>query len=768
MVKVLSSLFIFINIFIFAQNQLSINGTISNLNKEQTLDIHLYDEKNNLVKSTFVEDRKFQFSELKSGVYYFQIGNGEFSQREKPFSLDKNSIVEIKYSIQNIDEVILQGKKSELKFENGNITYEITDTPLAKLPTSTDLLSKLPYLTIDPNGENITFLGKGTPLLYIDQQRVDFTTFSSVSVDDIKSIELIKNPSIKYEAEGKSVLKINLKKSRKDGQKITLTETTQFQKKFNNLFSAQIQLKKNKTEWKFNGSYNQINHWESNGFDYSVPHQNIESNYRIISITKRPQTIFGGSFYRELNDNGDYLSIGFNSNFRPDKGDNNTETDYSENGIFKHIKTLNQQDRKRATINSTFNYFKNFKTWDATLFTGFQYKRESNVVDYNFYNNENQTEYIFNQYRNQKYYGDVFSGRFDFTKKLNENINGELGGSYTTAETKTDNYTNYASTSNKEFFKYNFKEHNFAGYFNINYTKEKWTAKMGLRAETTNAKGFNITENHQPINRNYLDWFPNAEITLEADEKHSYSINYRKSISRPNYGDLSSGGLYGSPYVEYQGNPNLIPTYTHTLTLTGSLNKIGLNANFYHSKNPMGYTLVFNENNAISQFTIVNFEKDLGLSFSVDYPFEIKKWSSQNSFSLNYDKTEDFKAVLQKSTPYIYLYTNNTIKISPYFNFLLDGSFISKRVEGLYENNAVGLLNLGISSHYQNFDFTLRYNDVFNQMNYVQKMSYAKMISKGTFYGNTPTISFSIKYNFGNIKKSNYKQTEVNENSNRL
>lgn len=769
---ILFQVLLFTSILTFAQNELKITGTIFSQKDSkitQAIDIYLFDSENHLIKSTITQDTKFEFSHLKSGTYHIQISSNETIQNEKPFLLEKDAELNILYNpkTQEIQEVTIAGKRKNFSVENGNITLEIANSPLNKLPTSVDLLSKLPFIRVDANGEGLNFVGKGVPLLYIDNQRVDFSTLSGISVEDIKSVEIIRNPSVKYESEGKAVIKINLKKSRKDGSQLSISETAMFQKKFSNYLNANFQHKKNKTEWKLNAAYNQINHWESNGFDYKVPSEDIESDYIIKSITKRPQTIFGASIYQEINDN-DYVTLSVNANFRPDVGDNNTMTNYSENGNFNHIKTLNHQNSNRATINSIFNYNKKLTEIDANIFTGLQYKRESKNVDYDFYNDTNNSGYLFNQFRNQHYSGNVYSGRIDVEKKFGEKYLLELGGSFTTAETKTDNVTNYAEILPIEYFKYNFRESNIASYLNLGATLKKWQLKGGLRMETTRAKGFDIVENTANIERNYIDWFPNAEITFEQDDKKTFSLNYRKSISRPNYSNLASGGLYGSPYVEYVGNPDLIPTYSNTVSFAMNINKWSLNASVYSSKNPMGYTLVYDENSHISKFTMVNFEKELGANVGLDYPFNWKKWSSQNSLTLNYDKTEDSLAILKKSTPYLYFSTNNTVVLWKYLSFLMDGSYITKRVEGLYEGNAMCLVNLGFTSSVSDFDFTFRYNDIFKQMDYVQQMTYQKITSKGTFFGNTPTLSIAVKYNFGKLRKSNYKENAVNENSNRL
>ncbi|WP_407402406.1 TonB-dependent receptor domain-containing protein [Chryseobacterium sp.] len=757
---------------VYGQKNLTVKGKLTLPEKESSsapIVVYLWDEKGNLVKSNIVQNSGFQFSDLEPKTYHFEISSDCWTQKEEPFYLDQNKDLEIvlKSTTQDIEEISLNNEKKGNKIENSNITLDVANTALHTLPTATELLSKLPFVMMDANGEGLSFVGKGTPLLYIDNQKVDFTTLSSISVDDIKSVEIIRNPPVQYESSGKAVIKINLKKSRKDGTQLSISETAIFQKRFSNTLSANYQQKKNKSEWKINAAYNAMNHWESNGFEYSVPTKNIYSDYRITSITKRPQTIFGGSFYQQLND-GDYITISLNSNFRPDKGDNTTESIYSENGNLVSINTLNNQDRTRSTINSVFNYNKKWADWDANLFTGLQYNRESDLLDYTFYNDIDNSGYAFNQFRRQKYAGNVYSGRMDFEKKWNKKYELLLGACYTNAETNTNNITDFRNNTPNELYQYNFKESNIATYANIGWNPKSWNIKGGIRMETTSTEGIDALLNLTKIHLNYADWFPNAEINYQQNNDFSYTANYRKSIDRPNYSNLTSGGLYGSPYVEYVGNPNLLPTYTHTFSFSSQFKKWSINASYYISKNASGFTLVYDENRNISKFTTVNFEKELGANIGLDFPFQWKKWSSQNSLSFNYDKTKDALAIIKRSTPYVYFSTNNTFVLMKHLSFLLDGSYISSRIAGLYDINDMCLVNLGLTSKINNCDITFRFNDIFNQMTYIQKMTYNQLISKSSFYGNTPTISFSLKYNFGKLLKSNYKQNTVNENSGRL
>ena len=772
MSKLIKLFTLVLSLNIFAQQEnLKINGNItdSKQNNITSAEIYLFTANNELVKTTIVQDGNFEFSQLKPAQYHLQIVSNDITHNEPPFQLssDLNLSVMLNEKVSNIEEIKISRTRKPFKVQNGNIDIDVANSSLSKVATSTDLLAKLPFIYVDANGEGLSMVGKGIPLLYIDNQKVDFNVLSAVSVDEIKSVEIIRNPSAKYEAEGKSVVKVILKNSKKEGYKLALNETAVFNKRFSNNFSANFQQKKNNTEWKLNAAYNQIQHWESNGFDYSVPGKNIKSDYIIMSMTNRPQVILGASLYHELND-GDNLTFTINGNLRPDKGDNNTVTNYEVNGMKSQILTLNPQDRKRATINSIFNYNKQLKSINANIFTGLQYTRESNNVDLDFYNNIDNSGYNFSQVRKQKYAVNAFSGRIDIEKKIKENYQLGIGGSFTKADASTDNLTDYRNLNPSEYFKYFFDEENWASYAEFSGEKEKISFKGGIRLETTSANGYNKILDETTIERHYVDWFPNAELSFKQNENYVYTVNVKRSISRPSYSDLASGGLYSSPYVEYKGNPNLLPSYTSEVSASVNLKKWALNASVYQVKNPIGFGLFYDENENISQFTTKNFDKESGASLGLDVPFEYKIITSQNSLSLNYSKTEDSLAVVNPSTPYLYLYTNNTIKLGKGFNFLLDGTWITKRTQGIYEYNEMVLINLGLTKSVSNFDFTLRYNDVFNQNTYIQKLSYDKIITKGSFYGNTPTFSVGIKYNFGKISNSEYREKQINQTVDRI
>ena len=768
--KFLQLILIFICSCTFAQEKYSISGNISSKNETKTIQakVILYDEFQNEIKTIETKNSNFSFENLDSKTYSISIFYDNNIQEEEPFYLNENKIfyLNIDKTVQ-IDEVVINGKKETFKTKNGNYNIDVANSNFNKIATTNELLSKLPNVMLGADQETLTIIGKGNPLLYLDDQQVDFSTISSLAVEDIKSIEIIKNPSAKYEANGKSVVKINLKKSKKEGLKFTLQETLSFKRKFNNYFNSTFQIQKNKSEFKINTSYNRLNPWEGNGFDYHVKDKNIQSNYFIKSQTKRPHFIVNTSFFQELNEAGDYLSFAINSNFRKDKGLIDTKTEYTENNESQSILTLNDNENHRNFVNTLMNYNKNIKSLNATILTGFQYTIYNTGRTYDFYNNINDNGLEYNQSRDQKYRLKVFAGKFDVEKKFESDQKIEFGGRFTQAKSETNNQTFFLNNSSEEFL-YKFKEFNLAAYLQYTKNYEKWNYKTGLRTETTNSKGFDEIKQFSDIDKKYIDWFPNAEINYTFDNKNALTIYYKRTIDRPNYSNLSSGNLYGSPYIEYSGNFDILPTYTNTFSVNYSLKKWNMSVTYYQSKNPMNYTLIYDDVRNISTFTTVNFEKEKNISVGLDVPFEYKFWSTQISFAMIYSKIIDQKAEFNKSAPYIYLYSNHNFKLVKDFNFMVDGYWLSKRTEGIYERNSQIMVNLGLTKSYKNVDFSIRLNDLFKQMKFSETLNYDKISSKNLFLVDYQELSLSIKYNFGLLNKSISKEDKVNEEEGRI
>ncbi len=667
-----------------------------------------------------------------------------------------------------LDEIKIKKETKVFSSKDGNVKINVANSNFKASPNVIDLLAKLPTIQISPDKETITVIGKGNPLIYIDNQRGTMNDLNSLSIEDIKTIEIINNPSSKYDAEGRVVILISRKLSKREGFEHSLTEVASFKKGFNNYLGLNSRFKKNKTEVKANFNYNQLNPWESIGNNLEIPDNAINTDFIATSTTKRPQFIFGGGIYHQINED-DYLSFNLNGKMQKDRDQNITDTHMSENGNKTNVITLNNNDEKRNYLNSFINYNKKLKSLDAQLFTGLQYSsfyQKSNSV---IHNNYNDTQYELTQNRNQAFKVNVFSGRSDLEKICKNEIKWETGALYLLADSNTDfEVIDFTSNSNNGTG-YNYKEQNIAGYSQLSGKIKSGTFSFGLRVENTNIKGKYETANSFLIDKNYSNWFPKLEYNIPIDNTITISFNYAKSIERPNYSSTSQVSIYTNPYLVFSRNLNLNPTITDEVTTNFQYKGKSVRLSFYKRTDPMYFAFSYDEEQNLIHFSTINYEKESGFNLQFLLPFEYRFWSSTNSASVILNKIEDPSALLNASNPYLYYYSNNMFKLPKEFIFSITGWGLTERKEGAFRRSPMFIINMALSkTFFKHLDCTLSFNDVFRNMNYDEDFTINNIYSKGIYYTDTREISMSISYKFGNVKDSAYKEKSIDENTNRI
>ena len=684
------------------------------------------------------------------------------------FSYGQNTVENDSIS-NKLTEVVVTKEKKMFSNKNGNIKVDVANSILNATPNTIDLLSQLPNITISADKENITVIGKGNPLIYIDNQKVGMNDLNALSVDDIKTIEIINNPSSKYEAEGRAVILITRKFSKKEGSQTTLSEVASFKKEFNNYLGINSSFKKNKFEWKANFNYNKLSPWESHRIDYQIPAADIISNYDVATAnTKRKQFVFGGGLFYKINEE-DYFSISMNSKLQSEPFDINTTT-YNKNGtVENNVATYSDNKSQKNFINSFVDYSKKIKSIDTQLFTGFQYSNFDQDSKSLAQNNFNDTQFELAQNSNQKFNVGVFSGRVDFEKKFKNEMKLEYGGLYLGANAKTDfEILNY-ETNNTISSIYDFKEKNSAGYTQLSGSFKKIGYSVGLRVENTNIKGEFKNDDTPLINKNYTDFFPKAQLDIPIDSTKSITLNYAKSILRPNYSSTSQGSTYINPYFLYSRNIYLNPTINNQISSSFQYHDKSVKLTYYQNTDPVYSSFTFDNQNKILTFKEINFEKETGFNLEFTMPFTYKIWTSTNSISCILNKIEDESAEFIISKPYLYYYSSNEFKLPKGYSLVLTAYGLTDQKEGVFERKAWFVMNLGISkTFFTNWNCTLSYNDVFRNTIYNESFTINNVSSTARYLVDAHEFSIAVKYSFGKIKSSDFKEKNIDDNSNRI
>ena len=674
-----------------------------------------------------------------------------------------------KDSISNqLKEVVISQNKKTFTNTNGNIKVDVANSIYNTIPNTVDLLAKLPTVQISSDKESISIIGKGNPLIYIDNQKVGINDLNALAVADIKTIEIIQNPSSKYEAESRAVILITRKFSKKDSFRTEISEVASFKKNCNNYLGFNSTFKKNKVELKANFNYNRLNPWEGHSIDYQITTAEIASKYDVTADTKRNQYIFGAGLFYKINED-DYFSFSINSKLQSDTFPINTITDNKNKEVENNVVTFSDNDSKKNFVNSFLNYQKKIKSIDAQVFTGLQYSNFDQGLFTEVNNNYNNTQFELSQIRDQKFQINYFSGRMDIEKKLKYDIKFEIGGLYSSANSKSDVAIFYTENNQSELSYYDFKEENVSGYTQLLGKIVKADFAFGFRIENSNVKGKFRTDELPLLNKSYTNFFPKAQFTYPIDSTKSISVNYARSISRPNYSSLSQGSTYINPYFLYARNINLGPTLTNEISTTFQYHDKSVKLSYTAAKSPVYNSFSFDDQSNIMTFKDVNFDKSSGFTIDFTLPFTYKFWTTTNSLLFILEKIEDDSAVILSSKPYSYYSSTNEFKLPKDYSLIFNFWGLTKQYTGVFITNSRFIVDMAVSkTFFKNWNCTLSSNNVFKNNIQTEQFTINSINSKARYVVDNHEISIAIRYSFGKVKVTEFKEKNIDENENRI
>jgi len=519
------------------------------------------------------ETGKFKLENINKGKYLLKINyigfkdyNINIEVSSKTLNLKKIFLSEENI---NLNEIIIKGDRGDIKtYIDKNVV--IPDSNVLKgSMNALDVLSKIPNLRVDRINNTVTILGEQNVLILINgSDKQGNENLKTIKPDDIDKIEIITNPSAKYDSEYTGVLNIVLKKKNIKG--LTVNFDIGFYSLPHN--ESEVDLKYGIGKFRFFGSYsvyyrnhsrlvkynrktntlNEINSYNSTdslyknfelghffqyGFDYFINKKNtlnFSANYFPINTDYASKTKTANYLNQILNNSYTDLSTS--------KGNYNMQN-YS-------VYYRKQFSEKNHELNIDFNFYKMI------------YNKNSNYSD-TFFNAENiflyKTERITNSANNKKSY----NIKIDYSQPLNKTFRFETG------------YNLYIRDFNNSYNEGNLKENflfseyrnalylsSFAGFKKINF-------QAGIRVE--NSQIFL----NDSIQDNYSYFSPSAGIMYKINKANSLRFNYRRRLSRPRFNILNPF-VYKIDSMNYiQGNSYVRPS---------EQDNFNLNYNFYKKK----------------------------------------------------------------------------------------------------------------------------------------------------------------------------------------
>jgi iron complex outermembrane recepter protein len=585
-----------------------------------------------------------------SGTYRLMVQHLEFEtyySEAIQLTPDKKIVyadIVLKSASVKLDEVVVTGRKAMIEIQADKIVFNVSSSPSASGTNGLDLLRKSPGVMVDMDN-NISLLGKGGVQIYINgiQSRLagnDLATMlQSMTSDNIESIEIISNPSAKYDAEGNAgIINIKLKKNVSIGFNGNITSSASKGNFYRNSNTLVLNYGGEKVKSTFELNRSQ----EDNQDDFSdIKEQNaFVLKLNSIEIRKRQGYNMALGLDVQLTKNHT-LSFSGRGIFNQNENNLNSTTDIFDTNPLRLNQILSSGTfAKMPSQNLNFNL--NHR-WEIDNSSGF-----SSDISYGKFTTERHTRQpntffgsdgltpmaVSNNEFDADTYINLWSAKADYEKNW-DYITLSTGIKYASIDTdnnfafyKVGNSGPVLDISKSNDFTYS---ENVAAAYLIANAKlgQMMKLNIGLRMEHTSSRGQLISDqliNDKDVIRDYKDFFPNVGLSYNDQKMHSWSLSLGRRITRPNYQDLNP---FESPLSElsaWKGNPFLRPNYIMNYQLSYAYKQKLTITNSYSVTKDF-FATIFEISGEKGQILIPrNMEKATNYGLSISYPLEVSKF----------------------------------------------------------------------------------------------------------------------------------------------
>ncbi|KFF09739.1 TonB-dependent receptor domain-containing protein [Flavobacterium hydatis] len=774
-------IFLLLPLFCLAQTTLKLNGKVADEKASVAwADVVILNQEGKIINgATTKEDGSFELN-LTKGFYKVKISPQGYSEFEKDIMIEKDinfGLIILKENVTNLGEVVIQSRKNAIEQKTDRLVYNLENNVTNVVGDALSAINTAPGVAVQNDVINI--LGKGASRVMIDGRMIELTGeelnefLKSISASDIKNIEIISNPSSKFEAEGTGgLINIVMKKGARDSWKNTTTASYD-QNKYG-IFALRNNFFYNKNKFRFSASVN--GKTGARNIKESLDMYFVEGPSKMNAVTKLNEENLSGKVALDY-DFSDKTTIGFqflNDRSNPDFDSDIRINNYNaQNELNSYI--LNESFLDRKTGNQTYNLH---------LITKLDSLNRKLSFDVDFFNYDSKFDrnFIANNYASDGTFIDVnqsgrnisnqdidnLSFKADMEHPL-QDVNLSYGAKVSFTKSNSDVVFFNTITGTPELdlnqtnqFKYN--ENNQAVYISADKKiNERWNFQAGLRLENTQTNGFSVNLNQETIN-NYLKLFPTFYASYNKNENNSFSLNYGRRIRRPSFSLLNPFRVYISSNSYSEGNPFLKPSFSDNFEFTHSYKKI-LRTSIFLNAITDGYGVIFTANPETLTQVVSRENYFKGINYGVGETYSANFadwWQSENSlYFLGSDIkfTKDINATPANSLQ-IDFSTNNTFSLGKATKLQVDFNYTTPYKSGLYDTGYVSSLNIGFKQDLLNktMQIAVLVNDIFNTSYLKNDVSIVNGVKQ--VYSQNESNRFarlSVVYNFGN-KKINVNQ----------
>ncbi|MFB6456895.1 TonB-dependent receptor domain-containing protein [Chitinophaga sp. Hz27] len=720
----------------------------------------------------------YSFEQLPFGNYLVVITSISYQSQWLPLQLE-HAVQELPATIlttssKSLSAVTITAKRPMIEQFADKTVVNVETMVSASGGSAMDVLEKSPGVMIDKQG-NLSIRGKQGVKVFIDG-RDSYVTgadlaaiLRNMQANQVDQVEIISNPSARYDAAGNGVINIRTKKSAASGFNGSIALTY-----------LQGRYPGTTQQLTFNYRSKYINLFGNAGYAYR---KGFEDVYILRNFRTSPdeiKTIYDQrSYTRNLNkslnaklgidlylSNSTTLSIvgsGFN-NPSSTQTENRTllkspdgkvqtivvapaDMDGKWNNGEANVSLKHNFDSSGHAISLEGGYMK-YTTTSVQHFNNSYYDANNNPIDA-------PSIFMADMPGNIR----IYTAKADYTLPLSRTVKVEAGAKY--SDVSTDNNAQYyllqsgkwvRSDSLSNHFLY--KEKVLAGYLNFNGAGERFEWQAGVRAEHMDIAGTQINGD-KSFARNALQWFPSALVAYTLDKQNKLTASYSRRIERPDYRSLNPFRFYLDQYTYEEGNPYLKPQYSNNFELSHIFMDGVLTTTLLYNKTSdviqevvqqrasSNETFIRPENISTRRVAGINTSAQIPLSDNVTTILYLEYNSNKYNGSIN---NEPFS--LQANTFSGQL--RQQVKLPGNWTVELAGQYTSRAIDGTFIQQPMGVIGVGVQKDLMKKMLTLRLTgvDLFQWAKYEATSRYQLVDIYALTKWQTQALRFVVTYRF--------------------
>jgi len=761
----------------------------------------LLDPDSNLVKVDYTEDvGEFIFAGVNPGKYRLKTSNIEFKEYLGDFfELDagdelKLDPIVLNPAVTELQEVEVRATRPLVDIQPDKTVFNVSESINATSSDAMEVLRKAPGVILD-NNDNIILQGKSGVIIYIDGKQTYLSgtdlisMLRNMSADQIESIEIITNPSAKYDAAGSAGI-INIKLKRDKNLGLNATVSGQYDVGEKSRYNTGVNF--NYRDKKSN-LYGHYNYHDNDGSNYENYQKSLNGYY----LDQNSNNTWSHSGH-DIRAGYDYFindkhTIGavLEGNFSQNGGTTfsrtpifNTETNTTENVLISDGSRSGETDNIKVNLNYQFKTEKgNTLNFDGDV--GYYEMERQSYLPNTYYDPAEET--IVDERNNTDHQNTIVNIRTfkgDYETNL---LKGKFSTGFKYSNVDTDNDYQFFNVDGEitvpdidRTSQFNYKEAVYAAYGTY-YGKigEKTNYNLGLRIERTESEGIleseKATEDDNVI-RSYTDLFPSGGISYNLNENNMFSLNYSRRIDRPNYQNLNPFEFKLDELTFRRGNPFLNPQYTHNIQVNHSFkHKLNTSVSYSITKDYFAQILdtAGQKGSLISEQNIADANN---LSLNMSYNTDITKWwsifTNATLYNASYKTTLEADELSVDVTAYN-IYLQNNFLLPADFRMEVSGWYSSPSVwGGTIKTKSMWNMDIGLKRAFfdDRCNLSVSVQDVFKSQKWSGESDYngLSMTGGGGWDSRRFKVKLAMKLGNQNVKKARNRSTGMEEESKRI